>query len=92
MARSLETDEKSVRTIAKEGLVLFPLKMTSRQLMALHKQKRLERSKIVLNATEDLRRLVKSSFLTRNCSLLRPNSTHRTTEFWQRVRTVSLHP
>ena len=38
------------------------------------------------------RRLVKSSFLTRKCSLLRLNLTSQTTEFWQRVRIVSPHP
>ena len=54
MARSLEIDEKSVKTIVKEDLKLFPLKMTSRQqLTALQKQKRLERSKILLDAMKD---------------------------------------
>ena len=42
-----------MRTIVKEDLKLSPLKMTSRQQTALQKQKRLERSKILLNAIKD---------------------------------------
>jgi len=54
MARSLKIDEKTVRTIVKEDLKLSPFKMTSRQqLTALQKQKRMERSKILLNAMKD---------------------------------------
>ena len=54
MAKSLDMDEKSVRTIVKEDLKLSPFKMTNRQqLTDLQKQKRLDRSKILLNAMKD---------------------------------------
>jgi len=54
IAKSLDIDEKSVRTIVKEDLKLSPFKMTNRQqLTDLQKQKRLDRSKILLNAMKD---------------------------------------
>ena len=54
MAKSLDMDEKSVRTIVKWDLKLSPFKMTNRQqLTDLQKQKRLDRSKILLNAMKD---------------------------------------
>ena len=94
MAWSLEIDEKGVRTIATEDLKLSPLKMTSKQqLTALEKQKRLERTKILLNAKKDGTQPGEIIFSDKKkCSLFRPNSTRRTTEFWQRVRILSPHP
>ena len=54
MAKSLDMDEKTVRNIVKKDLKLSPFKKTnSQQLTDLQKQKRLERSKILLNAMKD---------------------------------------
>ena len=54
MARDLKIDKKTVRTIVKGGLKLSPLKMTNRhQLMALQKQKMMERAKVFLNQMKD---------------------------------------
>ena len=54
VARSLEIDVKSVRTIVKGDLKLYPFKMTRRQqLTTLQKKKRMERAKILLNRLKD---------------------------------------
>ena len=50
IANEMKINEKTVRTIVKEDLKMSPFKMSNRQqLTALQKQKRLERSKILLN-------------------------------------------
>ena len=91
MALDFKMDPKSMRTIVKTHLKLSPLKLKKRQhLTVLQKRKRAERAGLLWICWNLTRRRVKSFFQTKNCSLWRRNSIHKTTECWPDIQKTFL--